>query len=115
MCYVLIVFTQGSTFCCYFAIFRFAPSCFLLVPYFLHLAVCVTPGRSSIILAAGNSFFSAGEGGSIGYTLKAAVPDEDATEALGGGLRKHKGTRNAGKSPSGWNNFSKRCGINMFV
>ena len=54
------------------------------------------------------SLFPAGEGGSDGYTLKAAVPDEDATEALAGGLRKHKGTRNAGKSPSGWNNFSKR-------
>lgn len=40
--------------------------------------------------------------------LKAAVPDSDASEALDGGLRKHKGTRNAGKSPSGWNNFSKR-------
>lgn len=41
--------------------------------------------------------------------LKAAVPDEDASEALGGGLRKHKGTRNGGKSRSNdWNNFSKR-------
>ncbi|CAM9569750.1 unnamed protein product [Ectocarpus fasciculatus] len=43
-----------------------------------------------------------------GLVLQAAVPDDDATEALGGGLRKHKGTRNAGKSPDGWNNFSKR-------
>ncbi|CBN79278.1 tRNA (guanine-n(7)-)-methyltransferase complex subunit, putative [Ectocarpus siliculosus] len=42
-----------------------------------------------------------------GLVLQAAVPDEDATEALGGGLRKHKGTRSAGKSPDGWNNFSK--------
>lgn len=42
--------------------------------------------------------------------LKAAVPDDDASEALGGGLRKHRGSRprNVGHGCGSWNNFSKR-------
>eukprot|EP00752_Nemacystus_decipiens_P010900 g9688.t1 len=45
-----------------------------------------------------------------GMILKSAVPDDDASEALGGGLRKHRGSRprNVGNGVGSWNNFSKR-------
>ncbi|CAM9521804.1 unnamed protein product [Sphacelaria rigidula] len=45
---------------------------------------------------------------SEGLLLKPAVAQKDAADSLAGGLRKHKGTRSAGKSSTAWNNFSKR-------